>query len=106
MALLWMAIAGVVLFLLNKHILRGRMIESATDRILVRLVEVPVPKSNLIIPTKDKQYQIGRVVSSDAYETGIYVWSRRYAGLILEYDEMEYVSLSKEEILGWSNELK
>ena len=82
------------------------MIESATDRILVRLVEVPEKKSALIIPSKEKHHQIGRVVSSDIYEVGIYVWSRRYAGLLIEYDGMDYVSLSKDEILGWSAELK
>lgn len=82
------------------------MIESVTGRVLVKLVEVEEKKSALIIPSKEKEYQIGIVVSSDIYEDEVYVWSRKYAGLILEHDGVDYVSLHKDEILAWSDELK
>jgi co-chaperonin GroES (HSP10) len=94
------------------------MIQSYGDRILVRIVEKPQPKGLLLLTREEKEFQIGRVESIGAdlpifesneggtLEVGDYVYTRKFAGLLLEYDGVEYVSLDAKEILAFSKELK
>lgn len=94
------------------------MINAYGERILVRIVELEKKKGVLIIPDEKKDYQIGQVVSLGAalaFEgiptdapvfIGDYVYTRKYAGLLIEYDGIEYVSLDTKEILAYSKELK
>lgn len=94
------------------------MIEAFGDRILVRIVEIEKKKGLLIVPDEKKDFQIGQVFSIgydaslfehslDAYlDVGDYVYTRKYAGLLIEYDGIEYVSLEQKEILAFSGELK
>lgn len=94
------------------------MIQAYGERILVRIVELEKKKSLLIVPDEKKEFQVGQIVSMGAdlplFEanesgfmiTGHYVWTRKYAGLLIEYDGIEYVSLDQKEILAYSEELK
>lgn len=94
------------------------MIQAFGKRVLVRLVEKEKKKGCLLLPEEKREHQIGRVVSIGAdlylYEAstegfiaeGDYVYTRKYAGLLLEYDDVEYVSLDSTEILAVSKELK
>ena len=88
------------------------------ERVLVRIVEKEKAPGLIIVPDEKKEFQIGRVVSigdtlqfdGEAYSAwlkiGDYVYSRRYAGLLIEYDGVEYVSLDHKEILAYSEEMK
>lgn len=95
------------------------MIKSYGERILVRIVEMPREKKSLLImPDEKKDFQIGKVESigfdMPVFESneggylnvGDYVYTRKYAGLLIEYDGIEYVSLDKKEILAFNEELK
>jgi co-chaperonin GroES (HSP10) len=93
------------------------MIQAFGERILVRIVETEKKKTLLIVPDEKKEYQVGQIVSIGGdlpisesneggfMEPGSYVWTRKYAGLLLEYDSVEYVSLDSKEILAFSSEL-
>ena len=93
------------------------MIQAFGERILVRIVETEKKKSLVIVPDEKKEYQVGQIVSIGGdlplsesneggfMEPGSYVWTRKYAGLLLEYDNIEYVSLDSKEILAFSLEL-
>lgn len=93
------------------------MIQAFGERILVRIVDIEKKKSLVIVPDEKKEYQIGQIVSIGGdlpisesneggfMEVGSYVWTRKYAGLLLEYDNVEYVSLDSKEILAFSSEL-
>jgi len=94
------------------------MIQSFAGRILVRIVETEKKKSLVIIPDEKKEYQIGQIVSIGGdlpiiesqdggfMKPGSYVWARKYSGLLMEYDGIEYVSLESKEILAFSSVLK
>lgn len=94
------------------------MIRAFGDRILVRIIEKEKKKSIVIVPEERKEYQIGQVVAvgpESEWEKGdgdfvlligYYVYTRKYAGLLIEYDGIEYVSLESKEILAFSEELK
>lgn len=94
------------------------MIEAFGERILVRIVEIEKKKGILIVPDEKKDFQIGQVVSigpdsyifeadrGDYITVGSYVYTRKFAGLLLEYDGVEYISLDPKEILAFSEELK
>lgn len=93
------------------------MIASCNDRVLVRIVEKEEKPSLIIVPDKKKEFQIGQIVAigNDVFSNGDvtrslrngdYVYTRKYAGLLLEYDDVEYVSLEIKEILAFSEELK
>lgn len=84
------------------------MIHGYGDRVLVRIVEIEKKKSLLIVPDEKKEFQIGIVIGGDGENLidGDYVWTRKYAGLLVEYDGIEYVSLDQKEILAYSKELK
>lgn len=95
------------------------MITAYGERILVRIVEKEKAKTGvLILKDEKKDFQIGQVVSigsdiifyDDLEETPVhvedYVYTRKYAGLLIEYDGVEYVSLDTKEILAFSKELK
>ncbi len=86
------------------------MIKSYGERILVRIVEVPKEKKGLLIMPEDKKdFQIAQVVDTladDYLFIGDYVYTRKYSGLLIEYDGVEYVSLDRKEILAYSKELK
>jgi chaperonin GroES len=92
------------------------MIRAIKDRILVKIVEVPAPeKGILIMPKEKKEYQIGQVVNfgydiedycgSPEINEGDFVYTRKYAGLLIEYKGEEYISLDIKEILAVSSEL-
>lgn len=93
------------------------MIQAYGDRILVRIVEIEKKKGVLIMPEEKKDFQIGKIVSIGSgllFEgvpndspifIGDYVYTRKYAGLLIEYDAVEYVSLDTKEILAFSKEL-
>ena len=94
------------------------MIQAFGDRILVRIVELEKKKGTLIMPDEKKEFQIGQIVSIGAGLTfeGIpqdspifvddFVYTRKYAGLLIEYDGVEYVSLDHKEILAYAKEMK
>lgn len=95
------------------------MIQAYGERILVRIVEKEKEKSGILILKEDKKdFQIGQIVSIgfdvaefESNEGGTtcvddYVYTRKYAGLLIEYDGVEYVSLDTKEILAFSKELK
>jgi len=94
------------------------MIQSYGERILVRIVEKEAKKGPLILHDEKKDFQIGQVVSIgeglqydgegffNSMQIDDYVYTRRYAGLLIEYDGIEYVSLDTKEILAYSEELK
>lgn len=91
------------------------MIQAVKERILVRIVEIKKEKGILIMPDDKKDYQIGHVVSTGAdlvdptgineIAVGDYVYTRKYAGLLVEFKGEEYVSLDIKEILAVSEEL-
>ena len=93
------------------------MIQAYGDRILVRIVEIEKKKGVLIMPDEKKDFQVGKIVSIGAglFFEGIpndspvfvddYVYTRKYAGLLIEYAGVEYVSLDTKEILAFSKEL-
>lgn len=92
------------------------MIRSIRDRILVRIIEIEKPKGLLIMPSEKKEFQIGHVMAVggdiDGWEgmgqeihIGDYVYTRKFAGLLIEYKGEEYVSLDIKEILAVSSEL-
>ena len=90
------------------------MIRSVKERILVRIVEIKKEKGILIMPDDKKDFQIGNVISIgrdliegdlNDIEVGDYVYTRKYAGLLIEYKGEEYVSLDIKEILAVSEEL-
>ncbi len=86
------------------------MIRSAKDRLLVKLIEVKKEqKGFLIVPEAKKDFQIAEVITCDLESTGIrpgeYVYTRKYAGLLLEFEGQEYLSLKVEEILAISDVL-
>lgn len=93
------------------------MIRAVKERILVRIVEIKKEQGLLIMPEDKKDYQIGHVVSigrdledgqfydGSEIQEGDYVYTRKYAGLLVEYKGEEYVSLDIKEILAVSEEL-
>ena len=87
------------------------MIRSIKDRILVRIVEIKKEKTLLIMPDEKKDFQIGHVVDVGVGITfedvaiGEYVYTRKYAGLLIEYKGEEFVSRQIKEILAVSEEL-
>ncbi len=93
------------------------MIQAFGERILVRIVEPEKKQGLLIVPDEKKDFQIGQIVSigadlplSESNEGGFlgpghYLWSRKFAGLLIEYQGVEYVSLDPKEILAFSKDL-
>ena len=84
------------------------MIRAVGKRIIVRLVEVE--KQRIILQVDErKQWQTARVISVGDEVEGVYednfVWFRAHAGLILGYDDVEYLSLDISEVLGVAVEL-
>jgi co-chaperonin GroES (HSP10) len=84
------------------------MISAYLNRVLVKVVELEAKQGLILVPKDKKEYQIGEVVSSclENVSKGQYVYTRKFAGLIVEYDGVQYVSLDEKEILAISNELK
>jgi co-chaperonin GroES (HSP10) len=89
------------------------LISAVGNRVLVKLVEFEKKKGLLIVPDEKKEYQIGQVLSygADTCENGGeisiggYVFTRKYAGLLVEYAGQELVSLDFSEILAFSMDL-
>lgn len=94
------------------------MIQAYGERMLVRIVEKEKKQGVLIVPDDKKEYQIGKVESlgfdlpifesneGGSLSVGDYVYTRKYAGLLVEYDGIEYVSLDSKEILAFAKEMK
>jgi len=94
------------------------MIQAFGERVLVRIVELEKKKGILIVPEEKKEFQIGCIASIGAglvFEgiphdspifVGDYVYTRKYAGLLIEYDGVEYVSLDTKEILAFAKEMR
>lgn len=93
------------------------MIRAVGERILVRIVEKEKPKGILIMPNEKEEYQVGLVLSigedvwlypekSQPVKIGDYVWSRKYAGLLVEFDGEQLISLEWKEILAACEEYK
>jgi co-chaperonin GroES (HSP10) len=77
------------------------------ERTLAKLVELPEKKKGILItPEAKKEYQVAQVIDSSELSEGMYVFTRKYAGLLMEYDGIEYVSFEAKEILAYSKELK
>lgn len=86
------------------------MIRAPNDRILVRIVEVEKKSGNVLLISDKKEFQIGHVISVGYeitdIEEGNFVYSRKFAGLLVSYDNVDYVSLRDDEIIAVSKELK
>lgn len=84
------------------------MLQAIGKRILLRVVDVKSNSPILQIEER-KQWQIGRVTfvgdEVEGVEEDQFVWFRAHAGLILQYDSIEYLSLDVGEILGVSEDL-
>jgi len=87
------------------------MIYAGPGRVLAKLVEIKQEKKGiLIVPDKEKDYQVAQIHSSECdtelFQEGYYVYTRKYAGLLVEIAGEEYVSFKMDEILAVSEELK
>jgi chaperonin GroES len=94
------------------------MIQAFGERILVQIVEKEKKQGVLIVPDDKNEFQIGKVTSigpdlplvesneGGFLETGNFVYTRKYAGLLIEYEGVEYVSIDHKEILAFSKEMK
>lgn len=92
-----------------------KTIKAFRERVLVKIVSIEKKKGILIVPDEQKDFQIGEVMAvgkqvvkdyKDEIKVGDYVYTRKFAGLLLEYDSEEYVSLKLDEILAVSGVLK
>ena len=77
------------------------------ERILALPVALPEKKTGILItPTERKEYQVSQVVDAEDLSTGMYIFTRKFAGLPIEYDGKEFISFDAQEILAYSKELK
>lgn len=81
------------------------MIQSANNRLLCRPLEIEQKKGALILTSEKKQHQIALVVSigpdsETSAHVGDIVYAHRNSGLIVEHNDMTYVSFRDDELIA------